>query len=338
MLSENKLLRTYHHQPKLASMSSTIRGMLKKAIGLFVRLRPRVQHSINTGLTVFAFHEVSDSPSEFATKYGLFVTTKTFKNQIKWIKSNFEIIHPSMLLKGVPLPSRAAVITFDDGYLGTFENGLSILEENSIPSIVFLNMGAVLTKTPLLSAIACYLDIYEPNFEIFCKQRGLRRPFHLTLNPRLLEEYQNCYGDINYSLVTQFQGAFVDLNVLQQWNASSFVCFGNHLFEHWNAIALRPEELRSQYLDNEAALSGFANKVNMFAFTNGHPIICFDQRDVEILYSLGAGKIFSAAGGVNANYNQFLLGRISLCELDNDSAALWFRIGRAVFHRKFSFT
>jgi|LauGreSBDMM110SN_4_FD.fasta_scaffold01089_3 peptidoglycan/xylan/chitin deacetylase (PgdA/CDA1 family) len=338
MLSENTILCGFDHQSKLASMRSSIRGMLKRVIGSFLRFLPRVQHSINNGLTVFAFHDVSDSPSEFASKFGLFVTTKTFENQIKWIKANFEIIHPSMLLMSEPLPSRAALITFDDGYLGTFENGLSTLEDMGIPSIVFLNMRTVLSKTPLLSATACYLDIYEPNFAKFCNQVGLHRPFHLTLNPRLFKEYQSYYGDIDHSLVTQFQGAFVDLDILQQWDASPFACFGNHLFEHWNAIALSPDELKSQYLDNEAALLRFANKVNMFAFTNGQPKICFDQRDVEILHSLGAEKIFSTAGGVNHNYNQLLLGRIALGELDNDSAALWFRIVRAVFQRKLFFT
>jgi hypothetical protein len=229
------------------------------------------------------------------------------------------------------------MVTFDDGYLGTFESGLPILEQMGIPSIVFLNMGPVLGKTPLLSATACYLDIYEPNFATFCKQVGLQRPFHLNLNPGLFKEYLNCYGDIDYSLVTKFQGTFADLDILQRWNTSPFVCFGNHLFEHWNATALSSEELRLQYLNNEAALLRFANKINMFAFTNGQPIICFDQCDIETIHSLGAGKIFSTVGGVNHNYHQFLLGRIALCELDNNSAALWFRIGRAVFQDKPSF-
>jgi peptidoglycan/xylan/chitin deacetylase (PgdA/CDA1 family) len=337
MLSDNKIFSNYDHHPKLAAMNSSIRTRLKGTFGSLAKFLPRVQDSINTGLTVFAFHDVSDSPSEFAAQFGLAVTTKTFERQIKWIKANFEIIHPSMLLTGETVPSRAAMITFDDGYLGTFESGLPILEKMGIPSMIFLNMGTVIGRAPLLSATACYLDIYEPKFTTFCKQIGLPRPFYLNLNPRLFEEYRNCHGDIDHSLVTKFQGAFVDLDVLQQWDTSPSVCFGNHLFEHWNAAALCSEELKLQYLDNEAALSILANKINMFAFTNGQPIICFDQCDVDTIHSLGAGKIFSTVGGVNQNYDQLLLGRIALCELDNNSAALWFRVGRAVFQHKTPF-
>lgn len=319
-------------------MSSVFRAAAKKSLGFLARFLPRVQHSVDNGLTVFTFHDVSDRPSEFAGQFGLVVSTTTFERQIQWIKANFEVIHPSMILAGEALPRRAALITFDDGYRGTFENGLSILERLGVPSIIFLNMQAVLSGVPVLSAIACFLDRYEPDFVEFCKQSGLQKPFHLTLNPRVFEEYRQRHGDINHALVTQFQGEFADLNLLKQWSESPLVCYANHLFEHWNAAALSPDELRAQYVNNEAALSGFANTVNLFAFTNGQPVTCFSRENVELIRSLGAGKAFSTAGGVNRDANQFLLGRVALCESDNDAAGLWFRIGRAVFHRDIPLT
>lgn len=333
MLPENELRGGRESRSSRANVRSSFRIGLKKMLGSVVRYLPHVQRSIDKGLTVFAFHDISDSPSEFGRQFGLVVSTTTFERQIQWIKANFEVIHPSMILTSEPLPSRAAMITFDDGYRGTFENGLPILERMGVPSIIFLNMRAVLDGTPVLSATACFLDRYEPNFSEFCEQRGLRKPFHLTLNPSVFDAYLNSHGDINHSLVTQFQGPFADLSLLQQWCASPLVCYGNHLFEHWNAAALSPDELSSQYLDNETALSGLANTVNLFAFTNGQPVTCFSQQDVEVLHSLGAGKVFSTAGGVNRNARQFLLGRVALCESDNDAAGLWYRIGRAIFHR-----
>lgn len=333
MLPENELPSGRDFRSSWAGTRSLVRIGLKRMLGSAVRFLPRVQRSIDKGLTVFAFHDISDSPSEFASQFGLVVSTTTFERQIQWIKANFEVIHPSAILASEPLPSRAAMITFDDGYRGTFENGLPILERMGVPSIIFLNMQAVLSGTPVLSATACFLDRYEPNFKEFCEQRGLRKPFHLTLNPRVFAEYLNRHGDINYSVVTQFQGPFADLSLLQKWDASPLVRYGNHLFEHWNAAALSPEELRAQYLDNEIALSRFANMENLFAFTNGQPITCFSQQDVEMLQLLGAGKVFSTAGGVNRDARRFLLGRIALCESDNDATRLWFRIGRAVFHR-----
>lgn len=305
--------------------------MAKKALGSLARFLPRVQHSIDKGLTVFAFHDVSNRPSQFARRYGLVVSNETFERQIRWIKSNFEVVHPSAILANEPLPKRAAVITFDDGYRGTFENGLPILERLGVPSLIFLNMQPILLESPVLSAMACFLDDAASGFAPFCRQAGLEPPFHLSLNPRVWEDYKRGHGDIDMSAVGEFQGEFADLDTLRRWDGHPLVCYGNHLFEHWNAAALSSEELKDQYLHNEAELSSFSARVNLFAFTNGQPDTCFSALDVALLKSLGAGRVFSTAGGINQDKEEFLLGRVALCESDSTGAGLWFRIGRAVF-------
>jgi hypothetical protein len=293
-----------------------------------------VHHEIGHGLTVFAFHDVSNTPSEFANQYGLVVSTKTFERQILWIKANFEIVHPSSILAEKPLPKRAAVITFDDGYLGTFENGLPILERLGVPSVIFLNMQPILHGTPVLSATACFLDRTSPNFAKFCQGAGLKPPFHLSLNPSVWKDYELKYGLSEQSSIAKFQGKFADTGNLRQWDGHPLVGYGNHFFEHWNAAALSREELQDQYSHNEAELLKFSSRINLFAFTNGQPDTCFSWRDVDLLKTLGAGRVFSTAGGVNHGLDEFLLGRIALCESDSTDAGLWFRIGRAVFSKR----
>lgn len=334
MLSENGLPIDRDSRSARAGMYSLFRVTVKKTLGSLARFLPRVRHSIDKGLTVFAFHDVSNRPSQFATRYGLVVSNETFERQIQWIKANFEVVHPSAILANEPLPKRAAVITFDDGYRGTFENGLPILERLGVPSLIFLNMQPILLGSPVMSAMACFLDGADPAFANFCRQASLERPFHLSLNPRVWEEYKREHADIDMSAVGKFQGEFADLDTLRRWDEHSLVCYGNHLFEHWNAAALSSEELKDQYLHNEAELSSFSGRVNLFAFTNGQPDTCFSTRDVALLKSLGAGRVFSTAGGINQDKEEFLLGRVALCESDNTVAGLWFRIGRAVFDKR----
>jgi peptidoglycan/xylan/chitin deacetylase (PgdA/CDA1 family) len=320
------------------SLRSTIprvfRLVVKQFIGLLFRLSPRVRHAIDHGLTVFAFHDVSNTPSDFAKQYGLVVSTKTFERQISWIKANFEIVHPSTILAEKPLPKRAAVITFDDGYLGTFENGLPILERLGVPSVIFLNMQPILHGTPILSATACFLERTSPSFAKFCRGAGLKSPFHLSLNPSVWNNYQREDGPDDQSEIGKFQGPFADMDTLRQWDGHPLISYGNHLFEHWNAVALSPDELKDQYLYNEAELVKFSSRVNLFAFTNGQPDSCFSWRDIDLLKSLGAGRVFSTAGGVNRGRDEFFLGRVALCESDSTDAGLWFRIGRAVFSKR----
>ena len=330
MLPENELSSGRDPRSSGGGMNSLFRGLAKKILGSLIRFLPRVQRSVDSGLTVFAFHDVSDRPSEFARQFGLVVSTATFERQIRWIKANFAVIHPSAILANEPLPKRAAVITFDDGYLGTFENGLTILERLGVPSIIFLNMQPILLGTPVLSAMTCFLDKTDTGFATFCHGAGLKPPFHLSLTPEVWEKYQRRYGPINLSEVVEFQGAFVDIETVRRWSSNLLFCYGNHLYEHWNAVALTAEELKNQYLTNDKVLSDFSAKVNLFAFTNGQPRTCFSAREVRLLKSLGAGKVFSTTGGVNQDVSRFLLGRVALCEADNDDGRLWFRIGRAI--------
>jgi peptidoglycan/xylan/chitin deacetylase (PgdA/CDA1 family) len=274
---------------------------------------------------------VSDHPSRFAKEYGLAVSRETFRHQVSWIRSHFDIIHPAAVLSETPLPERAAIISFDDGFLSSFENGLPILAKLGVPSIVFLNMQAILEKKPILSAVACFLNRYVPEFFYFSKSVGLLPPYHLTLSPSILDSFQKDYGSVDKDAVLDYQGKFADLRTVKDWNDKDLVVYGNHLFDHWNASALSIEEFEEQYTKNEIALSQLANSINLFSFTNGQPGTCFSDREVDLLKKLGAGKLFSAAGGINRDVSNYLLGRITLGENDKDEDHLWFRIGRAVF-------
>lgn len=323
--------------PVLSAAKDTIRFALriaaKKILGRMVSFIPHVQRSIDQGLTVFGFHDVSNHPSLFAKRHGLVVSKETFERQIIWIKKNFEVVHPSIILEQAHLPKRAAVITFDDGFRGTFENGLPILARLGVPSIIFLNMQPILLKRPMLSAAACFLSETDSSFGSFCKKMFIAPPLHLSLSPGIWGKYIREFGDFNMSDAIEYQGEFANLDILRQWDGHPLVSYGNHLFEHWNAATLSLEELTEQYLNNEVALSNFISKINLFAFTNGLPVTCFTVRDIGLLKALGAGRVFSGIDGINQNKEEYLLGRIVLSDSDKTDSALWFRIGKDLFLR-----
>jgi len=313
----------------IMSFMFNMKKVIKKMLGVFFKSLPlSIRCKFIDGLTIFVFHEVSDNPSEFAKQHGLSISLDAFTQEIKWIESNFQIIHPSDLLSDTNIVGNTAIISFDDGFLGSFENGLAILEKMSIPSILFLNMRAILEKKPLLSATACYLDKYVADFSQFSKEKDISRPFHLTLTPSHLGLFESTYGAIDNEKILAYQGEFADLSVINKWDNNDLVVFGNHLFDHWNAVALSSDELKEQYSKNEIALSQFNNSINFFAFTNGQPVTCYTDRDITLLKKLGAKKIFTASGGVNREPANFLLRRMSLYEIDKDEFYIWFKLGK----------
>lgn len=313
---------------------------IRTTIGRSVGAMPPLQKFMTRGLTAFAFHDVTDAPSHFVRQYGLAVSKDTFYRQVSWIAKNYCVVHPQSLIDEAPLPRRAALITFDDGYAGAFENGLHVLQDMQMPSIIFLNMRAVIERTPIVSALACYLDQYVSEFSAFAAGVGLSRPFHLALNPKLIDLFEERFGPVDQEAVLDYQGPFADLAMVEKWDDPQHVVYGNHLFEHWNASALTDREFEVQYRRNEMELSRLNNSVKLFAFTNGQPGSCYSTRDVHCASRLGATRVFSAVGGVNRDVTAFLLGRVSLEAGDRSADDLWFRIVRALLgerlHRKAS--
>jgi len=87
-------------------------------------------------LRVFMYHKVAEEP-DFLT-----VTPEDFEQQLQFIKRHFTPIRLSDLLQHLktqtPLPDKAALISFDDGYLDNYTNAYPLLDKHQIPFSIFL--------------------------------------------------------------------------------------------------------------------------------------------------------------------------------------------------------
>lgn len=282
------------------------------------------------GLTAFCYHDVTDTPSAFARRHGLAMSPERFRRQIAWIRSNFDVVHPSDLREPSRLPRHPALLTFDDGFAGSFANGVAHLAREGVPSVMFLNMRTVTDRVPMLSAIACYLDEHDPRFAAFARDVALPAPVHLTLTPVLLAEFERRHGAVDTAAVWKYQGDLATLAEIDGWDVGGRVTFGNHLFQHWNAAALTPAELTEQFVLNRAALTRFRHRVDAVAFPNGQPHTCFRAESLATLRSLGAEHAFAASGRLSRNPAAFLLDRVSMSAGDDRTDRLWFRIAKSL--------
>jgi len=307
------------------------RNIIKIPIGFLLYFC--IKKKINRGLTIFVYHEVTDFPSQFSTDYSLSVTLSTFEKQVSWIKKNFKIIHPLDLLSNNKLPESAAIISFDDGMKSSFENGLRILEEMNIPSIFFLNMGHILDQDPLESAFVSYLGRNSNEFKLFCEQRDINKPYHLTFKPDDKVMFLKIFKNIQKNKIEEYLGEFANLKLVQKWSDSKLVVYGNHLYKHWNSNALNEIEFLEQYNKNKKSIDKFYNFIDYFSFPNGQPESCFNSKHIELLRVNKVKKLFSSAGNINSNQNNYLLDRISLGPYDINEFAMWFKIGKNIFKK-----
>ena len=231
-----------------------VRNIFETGLGCILKIFPRVKSIIINKLTIFVYHNITNTPSDFNKAWGLSVSINTFQNQISWIKDNFNIIHPNDLLSKSHLPNKSAVITFDDGFAGAFENGITHLVKKSIPSAMYLNMGSIIEERPILSAVVDYLDKNSSSFKAFAKNQNLKKPYFLSITPTLLNQYEKENGPLNFSAIRKYQGPIANISTVKNWCGEELVVFGNHLYDHWNSAALNSLEFKEQYLNNEREL------------------------------------------------------------------------------------
>lgn len=91
--------------------------------------------------TILSYHEIADKSETLDSSYA--VTPGNFEQQIHWlIENGYHFISVNDILayrkKGTPLPRKAVLLTFDDGYQSVYANAYPVLKKYKIPSVIAL--------------------------------------------------------------------------------------------------------------------------------------------------------------------------------------------------------
>ncbi|MBI4395760.1 MAG: polysaccharide deacetylase family protein, partial [Elusimicrobia bacterium] len=83
------------------------------------------------GLPILMYHKIGDPPAGSKLKK-LWVSVELFRRQMTYLKEKgWNPLHfielDSLLDRGEPLPEKAVIISFDDGYLNNYENAFPVL-------------------------------------------------------------------------------------------------------------------------------------------------------------------------------------------------------------------
>lgn len=91
--------------------------------------------------TIFSYHEIADKSETLDSNYA--VSATNFEAQMKWLRENgYHFIKIDDIINyrqhNKPLPSKAILITFDDGYQSVYSNAFPILKKYQIPIVIAL--------------------------------------------------------------------------------------------------------------------------------------------------------------------------------------------------------
>jgi len=282
---------------------------------------PAWRRRLTGGLTVFIFHEVTDTPSGFHRAARSYTSRGVFRAQVGWIAKRFEVIEATRLRQlggSHALPPNAALITFDDSWAGTFRTALPILREMAIPAICFLNMGTV-AGDPDLAAASNFLAV-----------RGAdpiesRAPLDVVAGERLVEEFRRELGTDPAFL--DYQGETATPEDLEAAVAAGNVWFGSHLYHHWRIPLIADDLFDSTVARNAEALSGYPNSIPALATPHGYP--GEGGRDVHAIPAArGIRIVFTGTGSQNTRTDTSALDRVFFPAEPCDSSSWWYSTHR----------
>ena len=256
----------------------------------------------------FCYHEVTNTPSKFQIENDLFVSVDNFDFQIRFLKKLFKYSYKDNLL------NQSFLVTFDDGYRGSFNDGLEICKKNLIKPIFFLNMYSIVFNKPLISAIIIYLKKYSKEFNQYCELKKINQPEHLNIDPKIFSGFSKNF-EVDYHKIIKFQGELISKEDLKNHDISNDLYLASHLFDHYNVKGLDAHYLKFLIDENEKILKKFNRHLNFFAFTNGQPGTCFTKKNIKFLKDK-FDKIFSSYG--SSYNNEFLIDRIVLTNDDDN--------------------
>jgi peptidoglycan/xylan/chitin deacetylase (PgdA/CDA1 family) len=100
-------------------------------------------------LRVLMYHKIND-----VAENPLSVPVSLFDEQMAQLKElDYSVVHLQQVLdhytSGSPLPRRAVLITFDDGYRDNLENAVDVLRRYGYPAVLFMPIGFLDTTLPL---------------------------------------------------------------------------------------------------------------------------------------------------------------------------------------------
>lgn len=305
-------------------INNNFKLLIKELIGKVINISGISNLITKDKFFVFCYHEITDNPSDFQKKNKLYVSKKNFKKQISFVKKLFNMIDPKDLNLDIKFKN-SALITFDDGYKGSFNYGLNYLRKSKIIPIFFLNMSAIKKDVPLLPASLEFMDMNFDKYATYIKKFKISQPVSLNIKPTQFNFFEK-YIKSNKKKINKYQGKMVNIENLKKEQFKNKFFISDHLYEHFNCLALTKKELIKLSKKNIRILKKFNNFLNFFSFPNGVSKICFNKKNVSWIKNLNYNKAFSSSNFANITNEKFLIDRINLNNDDDTYNKFMFKI------------
>jgi peptidoglycan/xylan/chitin deacetylase (PgdA/CDA1 family) len=278
-------------------------------------------------VSVLIFHRVHAEPDPLFPQE---MTASRFDAMCRSLKSTFNVMtlgRASQLMHAGELPSRALVITFDDGYADNAEVALPILLKHGLEATFFiatgfLDGGRMFNDTVIECIRGATLDSIDlGDFDMGRRElRTLaeRRRVIDELLPRLKHLQLDARQTALRALLDRTGQPALPTDLMMRSDQVQVVSkagieIGGHTVNHPILHVLSDAEAEREIAQGRQQLERLTGRpVEYFAYPNGRPGQDYGARDVELVRRLGfKGAVSTASGVASAQSDPFQLPRFT---------------------------
>lgn len=105
---------------------------------------------VKSQVAILMYHRIEPERNSYFFPYS--ITVSDFENQLNYLVKHYSILSLNELVDHIyeqtPLPKKAVVLTFDDGYKDNYTYAYPILKKYNMPATVFLTTGHIGSGEP----------------------------------------------------------------------------------------------------------------------------------------------------------------------------------------------
>lgn len=305
-------------------------------------LRLYLRFKLRGRAVALTYHRVLP-PQALASSFsadGIVVTPQTFRRHMQVLRKSFNPLTAEQFAAALASgrwPPRACIVTFDDGWLDNLEHALPILEETSVPAVLFIATDYIgsdrcFWQETLARYLAAAASVPEQSAALFselgipqvldrspAEARATIRAMIDTLKSQpqaqldaLLARVQVSLQEWQVSLPQTHPDRFLSWPQVKQLNASGLVTIASHCCSHTPLTKLTADEVRNELQRSREIIRERAGiETRDLAYPNGD----HDTKIANAVRDSGYRTAFTTLRGhVTATANAFTLRRVNIHE------------------------
>ncbi|HEY2906157.1 MAG TPA: polysaccharide deacetylase family protein [Vicinamibacterales bacterium] len=242
--------------------------------GLYTRRLRSVQFP---GLAVLCYHGLRAGPPRGTPFEPLQVAVETFERHCRLIRDSCDPIGADMLLAaldgGAPLPARAVLVTFDDGYRTVLTLAKPVLERYGIPAVVFV------CSDPIARGRLLWYDAVA-------RTRGEAEVERLKTVP--FSEWRDTVHPFDIPAAEGDPYAPLTVDELRRLADGHGIEIGGHTLRHAILSHATADEQAGQIADDKRTIEEWTGRpARFFSYPNGRPRIDYTLATCDVVERCG---------------------------------------------------